>query len=101
MSSQRSQPNIGILTLTRETTGQISASLASLSRTLDDYEEMARRELIPAKKEKAEERVKNFRKEMADYRSHFETLKGERAQAVESPLSSSRRSDANRKGRVD
>ncbi|TGZ83040.1 putative v-SNARE protein Bos1 [Ascodesmis nigricans] len=61
--------------------GQISASLASLTRTLDDYEEMARRELIPAKKEKAEDRVKNFRKEMAEFRTHFETLKGERAQA--------------------
>jgi len=43
---------------------------------------MARRELIPAKKEKAEQRVKNFRKEMAEYHAHFEKLKGERQAAV-------------------
>ena len=43
---------------------------------------MARRELIPTKKEKAEQRVKNFRKEMAEYRQHFEKLKGERQEAV-------------------
>jgi Golgi SNAP receptor complex protein 2 len=47
---------------------------------------MARRELIPAKKEKAEQRVKNFRKEMAEYRAQFEKLKGERQEAVSSPF---------------
>lgn len=43
---------------------------------------MARHELIPAKKEKAEQRVKSFRKEMAEFRIHFEALKGERQEAV-------------------
>ncbi|KAF8536668.1 synaptobrevin [Trichophaea hybrida] len=61
--------------------GQISASIASLSRTIDDYDGMARREMIPAKKEKAEQRVKTFRKEMTEYRQHFEKLKGERQDA--------------------
>ena len=67
--------------------GQISASIASLSRTINDYDTMARRELIPAKKEKAEQRVKNFRKEMAEYRAQFEKLKGQRQEAVGFPLS--------------
>ncbi|KAA8909145.1 membrin [Sphaerosporella brunnea] len=62
--------------------GQISASLAALARTIDDYESTARRELIPAKKEKAEARVKSFRKELAESRTHFEALKGERQEAA-------------------
>ncbi|KAI9763344.1 MAG: protein transport protein bos1 [Geoglossum simile] len=58
--------------------GQISASLTSLSRTIDDYNGMAKRELIPAKQEKAFERVKNFRSELAEFRQQFEQLKGEK-----------------------
>ena len=40
--------------------GQIAASLASLSRTVDDYSALSKKELIPEKQEKAFERVKNF-----------------------------------------
>ncbi|KAI9783799.1 MAG: protein transport protein bos1 [Geoglossum umbratile] len=58
--------------------GQISASLTSLSRTIDDYDGMAKRELIPAKQEKAFERVKNFRSELLDFRQQFERLKAEK-----------------------
>jgi hypothetical protein len=36
-----------------ETAGQISASLSALSRTIDDYDSMAKREMIKAKQEKA------------------------------------------------
>ncbi|KAI9868812.1 MAG: protein transport protein bos1 [Trichoglossum hirsutum] len=58
--------------------GQISASLTSLSRTIDDYDGMAKRELIPAKQEKAFERVKNFRSELLEFRQQLERLKAER-----------------------
>ncbi|OJJ47063.1 hypothetical protein ASPZODRAFT_95726 [Penicilliopsis zonata CBS 506.65] len=58
--------------------GQIAASLASLSRTIDDYSALSKKELIPAKQEKAFERVKNFRTELSDYRQQFERLKKER-----------------------
>lgn len=34
-------------------TGQISASLAAMHRTVDDYDSMAKREIIKAKQEKA------------------------------------------------
>jgi len=34
-------------------TGQIQVSLTSLSRTIDDYDNMAKREIIAAKQEKA------------------------------------------------
>ncbi|KAL8761816.1 MAG: hypothetical protein Q9184_002100 [Pyrenodesmia sp. 2 TL-2023] len=58
--------------------GQISASLTSLSRTIDDYSETAKKELIPAKQEKAYERIKNFRAELLDYRKTFDHLKKDR-----------------------
>ncbi|KAL1955240.1 hypothetical protein VTO42DRAFT_8899 [Malbranchea cinnamomea] len=61
--------------------GQISASLASFSRTIDDYSNLSKRELIPAKQELAFERVKNFRNELAEYRAEFERLRKEREDA--------------------
>jgi len=61
--------------------GQISASLASLSRTIDDYDSMAKREIVPAKQEKAFQRVRNFRKEISELKQQFVKLKGERADA--------------------
>ncbi|KAI5777009.1 synaptobrevin [Geopyxis carbonaria] len=60
--------------------GQISASLTSLARTIDDYDSMARRELIPVKKEKAEQRVKAFRKDLVEFRQNFENMKSDRAE---------------------
>jgi len=62
--------------------GQISASLTSLSRTIDDYAENAKKELVPAKQEKAHERIKNFRGELADYRQTLERLKKDREDSV-------------------
>ncbi|KAI9788060.1 MAG: protein transport protein bos1 [Peltula sp. TS41687] len=62
--------------------GQISASLASLSRTIDEYNGMAKRELIQSKQEKAYERIKNFRADVADYREQLERLKKEREQKL-------------------
>ncbi|KAL8900312.1 MAG: hypothetical protein Q9192_001135 [Flavoplaca navasiana] len=58
--------------------GQISASLTSLSRTIDDYSETAKKELIPTKKEKAHERIKTFRSDLLDYRQTFNRLKKDR-----------------------
>ncbi|KAH8991907.1 golgi SNAP receptor complex member bos1 [Lactarius hatsudake] len=51
--------------------GQISASLAGMSRTIDDYDSMAQREIIKAKQEKATSDYAEFRKE-------FEHIKEER-----------------------
>ena len=67
-------------------TGQISASLTSLSRTIEDYTEVAKKELIPAKQEKARERLKTFRAELLDYRQSFDRLKKDREDAVSSFL---------------
>ncbi|KAI9797480.1 MAG: hypothetical protein M1825_005988 [Sarcosagium campestre] len=58
--------------------GQISASLTSLSRTVDDYDRMAKQELVAAKQQKAYERVKTFRADLIEYREHFDRLRKER-----------------------
>ena len=62
--------------------GQISTTLTSLSRTLDDYSALSRNELDPAQKEKAQERLKSFRAELTSYRAQFDHLKKEREAAV-------------------
>ena len=43
---------------------------------------MAKKELIPSKQEKAHERLKNFRIELADYRQRFDRLKVDREDNV-------------------
>lgn len=73
---------VSILGLTDLSTGQIAASLASLNRTIDDYSALSKKELIKEKQEKAFERVKNFRNELADYRTQFDRLRKEREEAV-------------------
>ena len=55
--------------------GQISASLAAMHRTIDDYDSMAKREMIKAKQEKAQMRVQKFRADYAEFRNQFERLK--------------------------
>ncbi|KAJ8103545.1 hypothetical protein POJ06DRAFT_3281 [Lipomyces tetrasporus] len=61
--------------------GQISATLATLQRTIDEYDAMARRELVPAKQDKAFARIRNFRTEAGEARTLFEKLKKEREEA--------------------
>lgn len=46
---------------------------------------MAKKELIPAKQEKAFERIKNFRGELADYRQTLDRLKRDREDNVYMP----------------
>lgn len=62
--------------------GQISTSLQNLSRTLSDYENLSHNELNPEKKDKAAERLKNFRADLASYRIQFDELKKEREAAT-------------------
>lgn len=45
----------------RSSIGQISASLAAMHRTVEDYDSMAKREIIKAKQEKAMMYVPCFR----------------------------------------
>ncbi|RVX75827.1 hypothetical protein B0A52_00184 [Exophiala mesophila] len=64
--------------------GQISTSLQSFSRILEDYQNLSRNELNEEKKEKALERLKNFRADLSSYRAQFDQLKKEREGAVQS-----------------
>ncbi|AOW07969.1 protein transport protein BOS1 [Yarrowia lipolytica] len=58
--------------------GQISATMTSFSRTLDDYSEIINKEHNKEKKEKAEARLARFREELADARSEFKNLRSAR-----------------------
>ncbi|KAI1340218.1 transport protein BOS1 [Xylariaceae sp. FL0016] len=64
--------------------GSISASLTAFSRTLDEYSALAKQELNPAKQEKAFDRIKNFRTELSEFRSEFDSLKSLRDDALHS-----------------
>ncbi|KAI0779964.1 golgi SNAP receptor complex member bos1 [Fomes fomentarius] len=66
--------------------GQISASLAAMHRTVEDYDSMAKREIIKAKQEKAMMRVQKFRADYADLRIQFERLKAEHEAANRAEL---------------
>lgn len=59
--------------------GQVSASLAAMSRTIDDYDTMAKREIIKSKQEKAQMRVQKFKSDYSELRSQFERLRTESA----------------------
>ncbi|CAK4034668.1 transport BOS1 [Lecanosticta acicola] len=61
--------------------GQITTSLASFSRTLDDYDRSVQDELVPEKADKGRDRISNFRSELLEFRSRFAELKHEREQA--------------------
>ncbi|KIJ24956.1 hypothetical protein M422DRAFT_210443 [Sphaerobolus stellatus SS14] len=55
--------------------GQISASLSAFQRTIDDYDSMAKREMIKAKQEKAQMRVQKFRMDYNELKSQFQQIK--------------------------
>ncbi|KZP18673.1 V-snare-domain-containing protein [Athelia psychrophila] len=55
--------------------GQISASLSAMHRTVDDYDSMAKREIIKAKQEKAQMRVQKFRTDYSELRAQFDRIK--------------------------
>ncbi|KAH7108198.1 golgi SNAP receptor complex member bos1 [Auriculariales sp. MPI-PUGE-AT-0066] len=55
--------------------GQIVVSLSALNRTVEDYDSMAKREMIMAKQEKALMRVQKFRSDYAELKSQFDLLK--------------------------
>jgi golgi SNAP receptor complex member 2 len=68
--------------LTPAEIGNVSASLASFSKSVDDYSNLARQEIVTKKQEEAFERVKKFREDLTAFRSRVDTLKGQRDDAV-------------------
>jgi len=53
-----------------------------LSRTIDSYADLAKRELNAEKAAKAQERIVSFRADLTSYRSQFEALKREREDSL-------------------
>lgn len=62
--------------------GNVSASLASFSKIIDEYNALARQEIVPKKQEEALERVRRFRQDLSDFRSEVDTLKKARDDAA-------------------
>lgn len=62
--------------------GSLSASLTAFARTVDEYNTLAKQELNPAKQEKAYERIRNFREELASFRAQFDAAKAARDDAA-------------------
>uniref|UniRef100_V5E673 Synaptobrevin n=1 Tax=Kalmanozyma brasiliensis (strain GHG001) TaxID=1365824 RepID=V5E673_KALBG len=55
--------------------GPVTVSLSSLERTIDEYENLAKKELIQSKQEKALTRVSKFRTDYAELSSQLARLK--------------------------
>lgn len=55
--------------------GNVSASLATFSKTLDEYNALARQEIVPKKQEEAQGRVRRFREDLSAFRSEVDALK--------------------------
>ncbi|GAA5809075.1 hypothetical protein MFLAVUS_002478 [Mucor flavus] len=55
--------------------GQISVSFNALQRHIDEYENLAKRELIPVKKETALTRVGKFKSDLQEMKVRFEGIK--------------------------
>ncbi len=58
--------------------GPVTVSLTSLERTIDEYENLAKKELIQSKQEKALTRVSKFRTDYAELQSQLTRLKKQR-----------------------
>ncbi|WVQ80753.1 hypothetical protein IAT38_002858 [Cryptococcus sp. DSM 104549] len=70
--------------------GQITTTLGALSRLIDDYDSMARKEMVTVAREKANTRVARLKTEHKELKSRFERAKNEsQAKAREDLLSTS------------
>ncbi|KAF9165129.1 protein transport protein bos1 [Actinomortierella ambigua] len=61
--------------------GQIAAKVNAFKRSIDDYESMARKEMIAARREAALERVSKFREEYDEIYKSFTRIKNREEQA--------------------
>ncbi|KAH0522601.1 hypothetical protein TsFJ059_006426 [Trichoderma semiorbis] len=61
--------------------GSVSVSLTSFSKSLDEYHNLARQEIVPKKQEEAYERVKRFRDELSEFRGSLDVVKQTREEA--------------------
>lgn len=69
--------------LTPSSIGNVSASLSSLSKSIDEYAALAPHELAPKKKEEAVARAARFREDLSGFRASVEGIKRAREDAAE------------------
>lgn len=62
--------------------GQISATLTSFGRTVDDYQRAAENEMVQERREKAQVRIETFKNEILQAREKFKDLKQEREESL-------------------
>lgn len=62
---------------------QIQQGFSQLDRTVDDYEDMARREIVEQKRDKALARVNRFRQDYRDLKAEYERIKQHQKTATE------------------
>jgi len=55
--------------------GNVSVSLSSFGKTIEEYNALARQEIVPKKQEEAMERVRKFREDLSSFRTEVDTLK--------------------------
>ncbi|KAH6612791.1 hypothetical protein B0J18DRAFT_441075 [Chaetomium sp. MPI-SDFR-AT-0129] len=79
LSSPSQQPN---QIPTPAALGSLTASLTAFQRTIDEYNALAKQELNTTKKEKAFERIRDFRAELSGFRSQVDALKAAREESV-------------------
>ena len=63
--------------------GQISTTISSLDRTLQDYSKLSINEHDPLKREKISIRISNFEKQLNDSKSLFQTIKRKKQNHLE------------------
>ena len=63
--------------LTTDIAGQITTTLGALSRLIDDYDSMARKEMVTAAREKANIRVAKLKTEHRELKARFERAKAD------------------------
>lgn len=80
--SSSPSPNNNNNILSPAALGSLSASLTAFQKTVDEYHSLAKHELNPAKQEKANERIRNFRAELAAFRKELDALKARRDEAL-------------------
>lgn len=62
--------------------GNVSASLSSFSKTLDDYANLANSEIVPKKQTEALDRVRRFREDLSSFRTQVDALRTERDESA-------------------
>ncbi|ATY60710.1 membrin [Cordyceps militaris] len=61
--------------------GNVSVTLATFAKAIDEYNSLARQEIVPKKQGEAFERVKRFRDDLAGFRGQVDNLKTAREEA--------------------